>query len=1414
MLKCQALVSVFWFCISTTLLGLSLQAEEEGRVEIVRISGVSDMRLCDNASLECEVRPLDSLVWWTFRGYNITEDDRLKVIARESGESVVSTLTIQCATLDDIGNYTCHASSFEWFEDQASQIIPLDLTIPGQVVSTKDVRAKIGGSGNLSCSFTGYPIYQVEWRKANQSIEEPRWKVVFGNETFLETVLPLSRLTTQDNDTYHCSVLSAQGIVSAPVHVFVLDAPQVAIDVVKVVGAHRIFLNWTVNNGNSPIKEYNIMFMKNGTNEWTFTRERVKVTNTSYIIKNLEPDTSYKVKLNAANAIGQGKDYTYPDFLRTLKKDPDIVPVLKFKAGGADFINVGWELPSVEVEDHVHFYELELTNNTTRLNTISIQSADSQNMFVFDKLSSATTYLIRGRACSEYTFQCGNWSEYINGTTMDGVSGPPENVTVICRYDNITRSSVVFVTWTPPSQPNGKIVYYNVVLQGSARFRNEKGVEDHVTWGPKAKNINEILHSARFDMVPPNTNYSVKVAGVTRIRGGGLEAVQHCHMPPTTPDREKLRSINWGKVEEHGRWLLKLFMPRVSERNGRICCFRVFVTKLEQHQSVADLPPPQDSHIYSYQEVHYNKRGGTYLADMFESDALSSDIFLGDGHTIVSPTNHSACQQCVGLRPRPPTVASPLPPTTALPAPAAPTTPEQPTTAPVLADIPSLYSASLRERRSPTTATPLPDYDTQLYDGQLDTNSNYTGFVEVIVFGGEEVLIPAYSSYFETLQPGPQVFHAAESSQFLTIILEVMIVLILVVLILLVSLCLLQKYTKQVAEAQGVEISLRNSLRSLRGSHLPVSSSPPDMAPIPANQLPAAYLERHRDSDYGFQHEFELLPDSFPDRTTRASEARENMYKNRYPDIKAYDQTRVRLAQIDSIAGSDYVNANFVVGYKERKKFICAQGPMDNTVCDFWRMIWEQHLELILMLTNLEEYSKTKCAKYWADKTEGEKTYGDITISHVQEKRYSDYIIRELKMVRTSGGSKERESRSIIQYHFLVWKDFQAPEHPSGILKFIRRVNEAYSLEKGPILVHCSAGVGRTGTLVALDSLLQQLEAEGQVAIFNTVCDLRHQRNFLVQSLKQYIFVYRALQEVAQFGNTEIKASKLKSSLEKLRQIDNGKEKSKMEEEFEKMIQVVEERKSHSVGGGEENSVKNRNEFVIPYDRNRVILTPVPSREHSTYINASFIEGYDNSESFIITQDPILEITVADFWRMISEQGINTLVMLSDLGEGLRKCPRYWPDDEVTHDHIRVKYIQSESCPYYTRRELCVTNIKTEEKQQVTQYQYNGWPTVEGEVPEVTRGLIELVDQTQAGAGTSAIVVHCHCGSDRSSMFVALSVLVQQVRTERRVDVCTTTRKLRAQRQGMIQTFAQYEFLHRAIANYADLHQLTSDDAD
>lgn len=126
-----------------------------------------------------------------------------------------------------------------------------------------------------------------------------------------------------------------------------------------------------------------------------------------------------------------------------------------------------------------------------------------------------------------------------------------------------------------------------------------------------------------------------------------------------------------------------------------------------------------------------------------------------------------------------------------------------------------------------------------------------------------------------------------------------------------------------------------------------------------------------------------------------------------------------------------------------------------------------------------------------------------------------------------------------------------------------------------------------------------------------------------------------------------------------------------------------------------------------------------------------------------------MDETIADFWRMISEQSTNTIVMISEIGDGPRKCPRYWADDEIEYDHILVKYMHSESCPYYTRREFNVTNFKIKDTIKVTQFQYNGWPTVEGEVPEVTRGMLELVDQTLAlhdnteYASSSPVVVHC-----------------------------------------------------------------------
>ena len=306
----------------------------------------------------------------------------------------------------------------------------------------------------------------------------------------------------------------------------------------------------------------------------------------------------------------------------------------------------------------------------------------------------------------------------------------------------------------------------------------------------------------------------------------------------------------------------------------------------------------------------------------------------------------------------------------------------------------------------------------------------------------------------------------------------------------------------------------RNICRSLRGRRKLVSSWPREMrAAIPKENLLTVFLEKHRDADYEFQREFDLLPEKIAGLTTRASDARENLSKNRYPDIKAYDQTRVCLAQNDSVLGSGYINANFVNGYKNRKKFICAQGPLDSTICDFWRMIWEQNVGIIVMLTNLEEYSKSKCAKYWPNNDDNGITYKNFFIDCISEVTFSDYVLREFLIREESESSDSddndeedvrRNERKVYHYHFTYWKDFNAPDHPSSVVKFVRRINDVYDESCGAILVHCSAGVGRTGTFVAIDSLTQELYDENCVSIFATVCELRHQRNLLVQSLVSF----------------------------------------------------------------------------------------------------------------------------------------------------------------------------------------------------------------------------------------------------------------------------------------------------------------------
>ncbi|XP_045027038.1 uncharacterized protein LOC116918958 isoform X2 [Daphnia magna] len=238
------------------------------------------------------------------------------------------------------------------------------------------------------------------------------------------------------------------------------------------------------------------------------------------------------------------------------------------------------------------------------------------------------------------------------------------------------------------------------------------------------------------------------------------------------------------------------------------------------------------------------------------------------------------------------------------------------------------------------------------------------------------------------------------------------------------------------------------------------------------------------------------------------AERPENKIKNRFLNTHPYDFNRVVLSHSEERQNDSYINASFIPGFDETKnEYIAAQGPKENTVGDFWRMIWEQKVKLIAMVTSLHECGKKKCEKYWPDQGES-VVYGDLKLELVNESVNSFYTARNILISKSSDLWRE-----IQQFHFTAWPDFEIPEQPEQLIRFIEIVRrEARQLNSpSPIVVHCSAGVGRTGTFIALDYLIQQVLITDVVDVPRTVRHLRRFRTSMVQSEAQYIFLYTCI---------------------------------------------------------------------------------------------------------------------------------------------------------------------------------------------------------------------------------------------------------------------------------------------------------------
>ncbi|XP_065405666.1 receptor-type tyrosine-protein phosphatase delta isoform X23 [Chrysemys picta bellii] len=597
--------------------------------------------------------------------------------------------------------------------------------------------------------------------------------------------------------------------------------------------------------------------------------------------------------------------------------------------------------------------------------------------------------------------------------------------------------------------------------------------------------------------------------------------------------------------------------------------------------------------------------------------------------------------------------------------------------------------------------------------------------------------------------------------------------------------------------------------------HSPSMASHP---PIPIMEL-ADHIERLKANDnLKFSQEYEDLTQRGPQSqlvplgatmiqsidpgqqfTWEHSNLEVNKPKNRYANVIAYDHSRVLLSAIEGIPGSDYVNANYIDGYRKQNAYIATQGALPETFGDFWRMMWEQRGATVVMMTKLEERSRVKCDQYWPSR--GTETYGLIQVTLLDTVELATYCVRTFALYK-NGSSEKREVR---QFQFTAWPDHGVPEHPTPFLAFLRRVKTCNPPDAGPMVVHCSAGVGRTGCFIVIDAMLERIKHEKTVDIYGHVTLMRAQRNYMVQTEDQYIFIHDALLEAVTCGNTEVPARNLYAYIQKLTQIETGENVTGMELEFKRLASSKAHTSRFISANLPCNKFKNRLVNIMPYESTRVCLQPIRGVEGSDYINASFIDGYRQQKAYIATQGPLAE-TTEDFWRMLWEHNSTIVVMLTKLREmGREKCHQYWPAERsARYQYFVVDPMAEYNMPQYILREFKVTDARDGQSRTVRQFQFTDWP--EQGVPKSGEGFIDFIGQvhkTKEQFGQDGpISVHCSAGVGRTGVFITLSIVLERMRYEGVVDIFQTVKMLRTQRPAMVQTEDQYQFGYRAALEY------------
>ncbi|XP_017268866.1 receptor-type tyrosine-protein phosphatase S isoform X22 [Kryptolebias marmoratus] len=1300
-------------------------------------------------------------------------------------------LQIENSEETDQGKYECVASNVEGvrYSSPANLYVRVRRVPPRFSIPPTSQEIMPGGSVNITCVAVGSPMPYVKWMLNAEDLT-PEDEMPVGRN-----VLELS--SVRESANYTCVAMSSLGIIEAVAQITVKSLPKPpGTPVVTETTATSVTITWDSGNPD-PVTYYIIQYRAKSPDSKYETVE--DITTTRYSIGGLYPNTEYEIRVSAVNTIGQGPP-SEPVETRTGEQAPASPPRnIRAQILPQNTMMVQWEEPE-EPNGQIKGYRVYYTmDNSQPMSHWQIHNVQDSIITTIQSLVPEETYTIKVLAFT--SVGDGPFSEPIHVKVLQGVPAQPSRFQVGAVAD-----TSIELTWEPAYEKEG-------ILRYELRYSESNfGTQMKKTFGPTRSYVVEGLR--------PNTEYRFSLAAVSNKGIGAF----------TNEISEKTLQANVPK-NFTVKWVTKTAVVlawKFSESRSPYKCtieynrqkmdvdarqLKVFITGLRHNTTYEFRVTCQES-----MDGGPRHRVVARTAPLILAKKPKLDIYAEPENILTMSFPQINIKDVKNFY----VVVVPLKTTTGT---------VKNLKSPDEMDIEELLREVIPKRRSrrqlaqldqrnpyitacfkqlPPSFTVGSDHRFSSCENKpLEPGQEYVFFLlaELNATAGKMFATSPYSDTVMTPELVVDPLPVETGDGLIWVVGPVLAVVFIIGIVISILLLKNKPDSRKRKESEPRTKCLLNNaditphhptdpveMRRINFQTQGMMNHPP----IPISEL-AEHTELLKANDnLKLSQEYESI-DPGQQFTWEHSNLEVNKPKNRYANVIAYDHSRVILAPIEGITGSDYINANYIDGYRKQNAYIATQGPLPETFGDFWRMVWEQRTATVVMMTRLEEKSRIKCDQYWPSR--GTETYGMTQVTLLDTIELATFCVRTFSLHK-NGSSEKREVR---QFQFTAWPDHGVPEYPTPFLAFLRRVKTCNPPDAGPIIAHCSAGVGRTGCFIVIDAMLERIKHEKTVDIYGHVTLMRSQRNYMVQTEDQYSFIHDALLEAVACGNTEVAARSLYSYIQKLAQVESGEHVTGMELEFKRLANSKAHTSRFISANLPCNKFKNRLVNIMPYETTRVCLQPIRGLEGSDYINASFIDGYRQQKAYIATQGPLAE-TTEDFWRMLWENNSTIVVMLTKLREmGREKCHQYWPAERsARYQYFVVDPMAEYNMPQYILREFKVTDARDGQSRTVRQFQFTDWP--EQGVPKSGEGFIDFIGQvhkTKEQFGQDGpISVHCSAGVGRTGVFITLSIVLERMRYEGVVDIFQTVKMLRTQRPAMVQTEDEYQFCYHAALEY------------